>query len=110
MGPSLESGGKGRGQAVTVRVLWREEDGARALHLGGVAGERASHTGARCRRLLRLSGGLRTQASERHKRSARRGPDLVRDGRARRTAPETKVTTHQEQMSSLGCDMAGGSG
>ena len=31
-------------------------------------------------------------------------------GWARRTAPETKVTTHQEQMSSLGCDMAGGSG
>ena len=80
MGPSLASGGKGRGQAVTVRVLWREEDGARALHLGGVAGERASHTGARCRRLLRLSGGLRTQASERQKRSARWGPELVRDG------------------------------
>ena len=104
----LESGGKGRGQAVTVMGLWHEEDGGGALHLAGVAGERASHTGARCRRLLRLSGGLRTQASQRQKRGARRGPDLVRDGWARRTAPETKVTTHQEQMSSLGCDMAAG--
>lgn len=108
MGPGLESGGKGRGQAVTVMGLWHEEDGGGALHLAGVAGERASHTGARCRRLLRLSGGLRTQASQRQKRGARRGPDLVRDGWARRTAPETKVTTHQEQMSSLGCDMAAG--
>ena len=108
MGPCLESGGKGRGQAVTVMGLWHEEDGGGALHLAGVAGERASHTGARCRRLLRLSGGLRTQASQRQKRGARRGPDLVRDGWARRTAPETKVTTHQEQMSSLGCDMAAG--
>lgn len=95
---------------MTVMGLWHEEDGGGALHLAGVAGERASHTGARCRRLLRLSGGLRTQASQRQKRGARRGPHLVRDGWARRTAPETKVTTHQEQVSSLGCDMAGGSG
>lgn len=101
-------GGKGRGQAVTVMGLWHEEDGGGALHLAGVAGERASHTGARCRRLLRLSGGLRTQASQRQKRGPRWGPDLVRDGWAPLTAPETKVTTHQEQMSSLGCDMAGG--
>ena len=82
--------------------------GEHSIHLGGVAGERASHTGARCCRLLRLSGGLRTQASQRQKRGPRWGPDLVRDGWAPLTAPETKVTTHQEQMSSLGCDMAGG--
>lgn len=50
----------------------------------------------------------RTQAREREKRSARWGPEPVHDGWAHRTDPDTKVTAHQEQMSSLGCDMAGG--
>ena len=35
MGQSLESGGKGRGQAVTVLGLWHEEDGGGALHSFG---------------------------------------------------------------------------
>ena len=35
VGPGLESGGKGRGQAVTVMGLWHEEDGGGALHSFG---------------------------------------------------------------------------
>lgn len=72
----------------------------------------------RCHRLLRLGGGLglwaeaRTQASEGQKRSASAswGPDPVRDGWAHRTAPETKVTTHQEGVSSLGVTLLGPQG
>lgn len=116
MGPSLGSGGRGRGQAVTLRGLWREGGGGRARRVGGLAAERACHPGARCRRLLRLGGGLglralaRTLASEPQKRSARRGPDPVGTAWAHRPAPETQVPTHQDQMSSLGCAIAGGSG
>lgn len=61
---------------------------------------------------LWLRAEARTQASEGQKRSASAswGPDPVRDGWAHRTAPETKVTTHQEGVSSVGGDTAGASG
>lgn len=52
----------------------------------------------------------RTRASEPQKWSARRGPDPVGTGWAHRPAPETQVSTHQEQTSSLGCAIAEDSG
>ena len=84
--------------------------------MGRVAGEPACHPGARCRRLLRLGHGLglwavaRTRASEPQIWSARRGPDPVGTGWTHRPATETQVPTHQEQVSSLGCAIAGDSG
>lgn len=99
-----------------MRGLWCEGGGGRARRVGGVAGEPACHPGAQCCRLLRLGGGLglwavaRMLASEPQKWSASRGPDLVGTGWAHRPTPETRVPTQQEQMSSLGCAIAGDSG
>lgn len=46
MGPSLGSGGRGRGQAVTLRGLWREGGGGRARRVGGLARGAAGCSGS----------------------------------------------------------------
>ena len=104
---------------MTVRGLWREEGGGRALHLGGVAGEPGRATPVRG--ATGCSGSAagwgsgrrlgRTQAKDRNGVPVpAEGPDPVRDGWAHRTAPETKVTTHQEGVSSLGVTLLGPQG